>query len=88
MDKKNKFAFQELEVWQKAVDFANDVITITEAINTARKHVRLLKQIESACISVALNIAEGKGRYSERICSVLVYCMRLSLREHNIAYNI
>ncbi len=59
----SNFGFQELDIWQKAVDFANDIITIAETINTERKHVRLLEQLEAACTSIALNIAEGKGRY-------------------------
>jgi len=77
----NSFVFQKLDVWQKAVDFANDVITISESINTDRKHFRLLEQIESACTSVALNIAEGKGRYSKKEFIQFLYIARGSLYE-------
>jgi len=58
-----RFAFENLEVWQKAVEFANRVINLSEEIKTDRKHYRLIEQLESASTSIALNIAEGKGRY-------------------------
>jgi four helix bundle protein len=63
---KVKFNFEDLEVWQKAVDFAKKVINLTEDIDTGRKHYRLIEQLESSSASIALNIAEGKGRYSKK----------------------
>jgi len=33
-----KFSFEDLEVWQKSVDFAVRVIDIAEIINTNRHH--------------------------------------------------
>jgi len=36
-----KFAYEDLDVWNKAVDFAVKVIDIVDAINTSRKHFRL-----------------------------------------------
>jgi hypothetical protein len=41
--KKIRFRFEDLEVWQKAVDFAVKVIDFTEKINTIRKHYRLIE---------------------------------------------
>jgi len=78
---KNRFGFQDLEVWQRAVNFANDVISITENMNTNRKHFRLLEQLEAAGSSVALNIAEGKGRYSKKEFIQFLYIARGSLYE-------
>ena len=73
-----RFAFEDLEVWQKSVDFANKVISFAEEIKTDRKHYRLIEQLESASTSVALNIAEGKGGYSKKgICPVSLYCQRV-----------
>jgi four helix bundle protein len=70
-----KFSFEDLEVWQKAVDFAYAVIRLAEEIQTGRKHYRLREQLEAAATSIALNIAEGKGRYSRKeFCSISVYC--------------
>ena len=64
--RKAKFNFEELEIWQKAVDFAVKVIDLSEKITTDRKHFRLVEQLESSATSVGLNIAEGKGRYSKK----------------------
>ena len=60
-----KFAYEDLEVWKKAVDFAVNVIETVGNISTDRKHYRLLEQIESSSTSVSMNLAEGKGRYSK-----------------------
>jgi four helix bundle protein len=59
------FAFEDLVVYQRALDFAIAVINIIDGIETPRKHYRLIEQLESSCTSDALNIAEGKGRYSK-----------------------
>ena len=53
----NTFAFKDLLVWQKAVDFADSVIAMSENLNTDRKHYRLIEQLESCSTSVAMNIA-------------------------------
>ena len=42
-----KFGYEDLEVWNKAVDFAVQVVETVERISTDRKHYRLLEQIES-----------------------------------------
>ena len=76
-----KFAFENLEVWQKSVDFANKVISFAEEIKTDRKHYRLIEQLEAASTSVALNIAEGKGRYSKKEFAQFLYIARGSLYE-------
>jgi four helix bundle protein len=79
--KRVKFAFEDLEVWQKAIDFTNKVINISEEIKTDRKHYRLIEQLEAASTSVALNIAEGKGRYSKKEFVQFLYIARGSLYE-------
>jgi len=56
------FSFQELKVWQKSVLFAERVIRSIDEIEAPRRHYRLIEQLESACTSVSMNIAEGKGR--------------------------
>lgn len=78
---KRKFAFKDLEVWQSAVDFAEEVIDVAEQIDTDRKHYRLIEQLESSSTSVALNIAEGKGRYSKKEFIQFLYIARGSLYE-------
>ena len=79
--KKIRFSFEDLEVWQKAIEFASRVIKISEKIQTDRKHFRLIEQLEAASTSIALNIAEGKGRYSKKEFIQFLYIARASLYE-------
>lgn len=79
--RKVKFSFEDLTVWQKAVDFAKRVIDLTEKIEADRKHYRLVEQLESASSSIAANMAEGKGRYSKREFIQFLYIARGSLYE-------
>jgi len=76
-----KFAYENLDVWNKAVDFAVDVIDVVEDISTDRKHYRLLEQIEASSTSVSANIAEGKGRFSKKEFVRYLYVSRGSLYE-------
>jgi four helix bundle protein len=76
-----KFGYEDLEVWNKAVEFAVRVIGIVENISTDRKHYRLLEQIEASSVSVAMNIAEGKGRFSKKEFVQYLYISRGSLYE-------
>ncbi len=78
---KIKFAFEDLAVWQKAVEFANKIIQLIEKLDTDRKHYRLIEQLEDCSSSIALNIAEGKGRYSKKEFSQFLYIARGSLYE-------
>lgn len=38
-----EFAFQQLDVWQLAVEFADTVISATENLQTPRQHYRLIE---------------------------------------------
>jgi four helix bundle protein len=78
---KVKFSFEDLEVWQKAIDFTDKVISLVEKIRADRKHFRLLEQIEASSASIAMNIAEGKGRYSKKEFVQFLYIARGSLYE-------
>jgi len=75
------FGYEDLEVWSKAVDFAVAVIDTVDSIATNRKHYRLLEQIEASCSSIAMNIAEGKGRFSKKEFVQFLYISRGSLYE-------
>ncbi len=75
------FAFEELNVYKRALDFSVSVINIIEDIDTSRKHYRLIEQLESASTSVSLNISEGKGRYSKKEFKHFLYISRGSLYE-------
>ena len=75
------FAFEDLLVWQKSVDFAARVILSIVEIKAPGKHYRLIEQIESSSVSVSANIAEGKGRYSIKDFVRFLYIARGSLFE-------
>jgi len=76
-----EFDFKKLVVWQKAIEFAKEVIDTVEANTSERKHYRLLEQIDACATSVAMNIAEGKGRYSKKEFARFLYISRGSLFE-------
>ena len=75
------FAFEDLQVYQKALDFAVSVIDIVDEMDTPRKHYRLIEQLEASCTSVALNISEGKGRFSKKEFIHFLHIARGSLYE-------
>ena len=78
---KTTFWFKDLQVWQRALDYADRVIELSENSNTANKHFRLIEQIESASASIAQNISEGKGRNSKKEFIRFLYIARGSLYE-------
>jgi four helix bundle protein len=58
--------YKDLQVWQKSLSYADQVIELIDKIESTRKHYRLYEQLESAVTSVPMNIAEGKGRDSQK----------------------
>lgn len=54
------FMFENLEVYQKAVDFADSVTALTESF--PRGYGFLVDQLNRAALSIATNLAEGNGR--------------------------
>ena len=81
MSNEEIFSFQKLKVWVKAVQFAEEVIRTIDELTTPRKHYRLIEQLESASTSVAMNIAEGKGRQTKKEFIQFLYISRGSLFE-------
>jgi len=75
------FAFENLTVYQRALDFSVSIIEIIDEIDTHRKYYRLIEQLEASCTSIALNISEGKGRYSKKEFKQFLYIARGSLYE-------
>ena len=76
-----RFAFEDLLVYQRALDFAVAVIDVVDQIDTPRKHYKLIEQLEASSTSIALNISEGKGRYSKKEFKHFLYIARGSLYE-------
>ncbi len=79
--KERIFTFEDLKVWQKAVDFAELVIKAIDLFETPRKHYRLIEQLEAASTSPSMNIAEGKGRFSKKEFIHYLYISRGSVFE-------
>ena len=76
-----ELAFKKLDVWKRAVTYAVKVIDVVESVDTGRKHYRLIEQIEACSTSIAMNIAEGKGRYSKKEFKHYLFISRGSLYE-------
>jgi four helix bundle protein len=77
----NDFAFKELKVWQKSIEFADSILDIIENLYSSQKHYRLIEQIEASSVSISSNIAEGKGRDSKKEYIRFLYIARGSLYE-------
>lgn len=69
-----------LLVWQKAYDFALLVYKITTSFPDAEKYA-ITSQLRRAALSIAANIAEGKGRSTEKDFLRFLYIARGSLEE-------
>jgi four helix bundle protein len=57
------FMFENLQVYQKAVDFAEQTCTLTESF--PRGYYFLVDQLNRAALSIATNLAEGNGRFTK-----------------------
>ncbi|MBK8268610.1 MAG: four helix bundle protein [Planctomycetes bacterium] len=57
------FMFENLAVYQKAVDFADDIAALTEKF--PRGYYFLVDQLNRAALSIATNLAEGNGRFTK-----------------------
>jgi four helix bundle protein len=59
------FGFEKLEIWQKAIEFADMVYSTTKAF-PADERFGLTNQMRRAAVSISSNIAEGSGRVSRK----------------------
>ena len=57
------FAFEKLVVYQKSVDFVDEICSQTEQF--PRGYGFLVDQLNRAALSIAANIAEGNGRFTK-----------------------
>ena len=58
------FKFEKLDVWQKAIDFADLVYSKTKPFPSDERF-GLTNQMRRAAVSVSSNIAEGSARISD-----------------------
>src|SRR4051812_33136307 len=57
------FMFENLQVYQKAVDFADRIASHSETF--PRGFYFLVDQLNRAALSIATNLAEGNGRFTK-----------------------
>lgn len=72
--------YRDLIAWQKATQLAFDVYSCTREFPRDEIY-GLTSQMRRAAVSVASNIAEGKGRYSRKEFAQFLYRSRGSLLE-------
>ncbi len=60
-----KFRFQDLKIWQLAIDIANRLCDVADDLEHKRLF-RFAEQIRSAALSMPNNIAEGSGSTSKK----------------------
>lgn len=76
-----KFDFENLLVWQKAVQFTELILERTDKFYNSKGSFRLREQLDACSASIPLNIAEGKGRYSKKEFKQFLYYSRGSIYE-------
>jgi four helix bundle protein len=79
-DEKLKFKYEELEVWKLAVELIKIVYKILSKFPSDEKY-DLVSQGKRAVVSVALNIAEGSGRHTDKDFSAFINRSVTSLQE-------
>ncbi len=73
------FMFENLEVYQKAIDLADKVSTLIGKF--PRGYYFLVDQLNRAALSIATNIAEGNGRFTKADRKGFFIISRGSLQE-------
>jgi four helix bundle protein len=59
------FGFERLEVWDKAIDFADTIYSVTREFPSDERF-GLTNQMRRAAVSISSNIAEGSSRNSRK----------------------
>ena len=60
-----KFRFQDLEIWQMAIEIADKLFDIADELEQTRLY-RFAEQLRGAGMSMSNNIAEGSGSSSKK----------------------
>ena len=82
-----KFKFENLLVWQKAIDYVEFVYKISQGFPRSETF-GLQSQLRRAAVSIALNIAEGTGRTTKKDFRKFVHDATGSLRESVTALHV
>ena len=64
------FKFEELRVYQEALEFTDEIYTITSKF-PREEMFGLTNQLRRSAVSIALNIAEGTSRTKKDFCHFL-----------------
>jgi four helix bundle protein len=73
-------SFRDLQAWQKAIDLVADIYGLTRSF-PRDELFGLSAQLRRAAVSVPSNVAEGKGRSSDREFALFLHHARGSLCE-------
>jgi four helix bundle protein len=84
---RNKFPHEDLLVWQEAIKLTKEIYRCTNDFPGSELY-GLTNQIRRAAVSISLNIAEGKGRYSKKEYIHFIYLARGSTLEVATCLNI
>ena len=60
-----KFRFQDLKIWQLAIEIANELFDVADEMEQRRLY-RFADQLRGAGMSMSNNIAEGSGSSSKK----------------------
>jgi len=58
----NEFMFENLHVYQKSIQFADDITNMTECFPKGKYYIS--DQLNRAVTSIPFNIAEGNGKFT------------------------
>ena len=61
----SRFRFQDLRIWQLAIEIADEPFDLADALDQKRLH-RFAEQLRGAGMSMSNNIAEGSGSSSKK----------------------
>ena len=76
-----KFRFQDLKIWQSAIEIASDLFDIADDLEQ-RKLYRWAEQLRASGMSMSNNIAEGSGSSSKKDFSNFLNIARRSTFEN------
>lgn len=79
--------YKKLQVWQKSMDLLPKIYELAEKFPKSEEY-NLKSQIKRAIVSVPLNIAEGKYRYSSKDFIHFLNIAQASLIEVDVALQI
>jgi four helix bundle protein len=76
-----KFRFQDLKIWQLAIEIANELFDIADELEK-KKLFRFAEQLRASGMSMSNNIAEGSGSDSRKDFSKFLNIARRSTFEN------